>query len=264
MTRTRRSCPSCSLGPRAANCSTMSMIARARPIRATRSKRCCRRWPRIRTSRRFRSSPIRWAISSRSKRCGRWRSAIVRCRPRSRTSCWRRPTSTSTCFAARSPKSKRRTRARRSPLFVSQDDRALAFRGASPATNRALAPSIPMSSPIARSSNMPMCTSSILPRSVPTTRTNHGKFAQSEVVKAIGARLAAGQTLNDGRQTLGESFGGIAEGAAATVGKAATLAVSAPVAIIDPSTRETLGDEAAALGTTAADAVRSPTNVVAH
>jgi esterase/lipase superfamily enzyme len=93
---------------------------------------------------------------------------------------------------------------------------------------------------------------------------NHGKFAQSEVVKAIGARLAAGQTLNDGRQTLGESFGGIAAGAAATVGKAATLAVSAPVAIVDPATRETLGDQAVALGGSAADAVRAPVQATAH
>ena len=34
--------------------------------------------------------------------------------------------------------------------------------------------------------------------------THHGKFAQSEVVKAIGQRLANGQTLTEATLTLGE------------------------------------------------------------
>jgi esterase/lipase superfamily enzyme len=76
---------------------------------------------------------------------------------------------------------------------------------------------------------------------------NHGKFGSSAVVKKIGLRLADGQTLNDAKLTLGERIGGIAQGAAGTLGKAATLAASAPVAIIDPSTREGLGDQAASV-----------------
>ena len=87
---------------------------------------------------------------------------------------------------------------------------------------------------------------------------NHGKFAQSAVVRTIGLRLAAGQPLTDARQTLAERFGDIAQGAAQTVGKAATLAVSAPAALVDPATRETLEDQAASLGATAADAMRAP------
>jgi esterase/lipase superfamily enzyme len=92
---------------------------------------------------------------------------------------------------------------------------------------------------------------------------NHGKFEQSEVVKAIGLRLAAGQPLSDAKQTFAERFGDIAQSAAQTVGKAATLAVSAPAAIVDPGTRETFGDQAASLSATAADAVRSPIGAVA-
>src|SRR5271155_5552802 len=34
--------------------------------------------------------------------------------------------------------------------------------------------------------------------------TQHGKFAQSEVVKAIGQRLANGQTLTEATLTLGD------------------------------------------------------------
>ena len=87
---------------------------------------------------------------------------------------------------------------------------------------------------------------------------NHAKFAQSDVVKAIGSRLAAGQTLTDARRTLGERLGGIAEGAAQTVGDAAALAVSAPAAIVDPDTRATLGQQAVSLGAAAGDALRAP------
>jgi esterase/lipase superfamily enzyme len=78
------------------------------------------------------------------------------------------------------------------------------------------------------------------------------------VVRAIGLRLASGQPLNDARQTFAERFGDVAQGAAQTMGKAATLVVSAPAAIVDPGTRETLGDQAASFGATAADAARAP------
>jgi esterase/lipase superfamily enzyme len=93
---------------------------------------------------------------------------------------------------------------------------------------------------------------------------NHGKFAQSDVVKTIGARLAAGQTLTDARRTLGERLGGIAQGAAETVGDAAALAVSAPAAIVDPDTRATLEDQAAELGASARDALRAQAGAFAR
>jgi esterase/lipase superfamily enzyme len=77
----------------------------------------------------------------------------------------------------------------------------------------------------------------------------HTKFAEAPaVVRSIGARLAAGQSLNDGQAGLGEKIGLVAGGAAATVGTAATLAVSAPLAIVDPRTRDSLGDNLEALG----------------
>jgi esterase/lipase superfamily enzyme len=91
---------------------------------------------------------------------------------------------------------------------------------------------------------------------------NHGKFATSEVVKAIGTRLANGQTLTDARLTLGERIGSVAQGTAGALGNAATLAISAPLAIIDPNTRETLGDEATSAGAAATGAMTSPVTAV--
>ena len=93
---------------------------------------------------------------------------------------------------------------------------------------------------------------------------NHGKFATSEVVRAIGQRLAGGQTLTDAKPTLGERLGGVAIGAADTVGKAAALAISAPAAIIDPNTRETLSDQAGSFGASAVDVIQSPAKAVAQ
>jgi esterase/lipase superfamily enzyme len=92
--------------------------------------------------------------------------------------------------------------------------------------------------------------------------TGHGTFAQSpEIVRLIGQRLAAGQTLSDGRASLGEKIGTIAVGAASTVGAAAGVVVSAPFAVIDPDTRETLGDRAAEIGGHAGNVVQGSLDV---
>ena len=72
---------------------------------------------------------------------------------------------------------------------------------------------------------------------------------------AVGA-MGGNQT--DAKASFGERIGGVAQSAAGTLGKAATLAVSAPVAIIDPDTRETLEDQAASLGQSTKGAIASP------
>jgi esterase/lipase superfamily enzyme len=87
---------------------------------------------------------------------------------------------------------------------------------------------------------------------------NHSKFATSAVVKLIGMRIATGQTLTDSRLSLGERIGGLAGGAVVVVGKATTLAVSAPLAIVDPNTREAIGDEAKQLGEAGNDMLAAP------
>ena len=80
-------------------------------------------------------------------------------------------------------------------------------------------------------------------------RLGHGKFAQSpEVVRSIGARLASGQALSDGHAGVGQKLGYVAAGAVSTVGTAAGVAVAAPFAIVDPRTRENLGDHIQSVG----------------
>ncbi|MGU3574376.1 alpha/beta hydrolase [Brucellaceae bacterium C25G] len=80
-------------------------------------------------------------------------------------------------------------------------------------------------------------------------RLNHGKFAESpEVVQLIGQRLVAGQTVTDSDIGLGERLGAVALGAAQGVGSAASIAVSTPIAIFDPTTRRTYNQQIDRLG----------------
>jgi len=80
-------------------------------------------------------------------------------------------------------------------------------------------------------------------------RLNHGKFAESpEVVKLIGNRLIAGQAVSDSDVGLGDRIGAVALGAAQTVGGAASVAVSTPIAIFDPATRRTYNEQVDRLG----------------
>jgi esterase/lipase superfamily enzyme len=93
----------------------------------------------------------------------------------------------------------------------------------------------------------------------------HTKFAEAPaVVRSIGARLAAGQTLSDGGAAVGEKIGRVAVGAASTVGAAAGLAVSAPFAIVDPRTRESLGDGFSSIGEHAGHTLESGASVLTH
>ena len=82
-------------------------------------------------------------------------------------------------------------------------------------------------------------------------RLNHGKFASSpEVVQLIGQRLVTGQTITDSDIGLGERLGAVALGTAQGVGTAASLVVSAPIAIFDPNTRRTYNEQIDRFGRT--------------
>jgi esterase/lipase superfamily enzyme len=86
----------------------------------------------------------------------------------------------------------------------------------------------------------------------------HGKFAEvPEVVRAIGMRLAGGQTLQDGRASLGERIAVTATSGGAAIGGAAGLILAAPAAIIDPRTRETLRDQTREVSAHSRDALTS-------
>lgn len=72
---------------------------------------------------------------------------------------------------------------------------------------------------------------------------NHGKFAESpQVVRLIGGRLAAGQSLHAGRPaSLSDHLQNAASHGAAAIGGAAAAIVTAPLAIVDAEEREKLG-----------------------
>ena len=92
---------------------------------------------------------------------------------------------------------------------------------------------------------------------------NHAKFARSpEVVRLIGQRLVEGQSINDPRTSLGESVGQLATGAAAAVGNAAGIVLSAPIAIVDPRSRESLGARFQELGAAVETTARSTGEIV--
>ena len=86
---------------------------------------------------------------------------------------------------------------------------------------------------------------------------NHGKFASGDVVALLGKRLADGQPISDGQIGIGDRMVSTAAGAASTVATGAALAVAAPVAIIDPQTRETYGEHLSNVGSGFKDTIGS-------
>ena len=76
----------------------------------------------------------------------------------------------------------------------------------------------------------------------PADRLGHRQFAQNpEIVQIIGQRLVAGQTITDSNVSLGDRVGGLALGVGQTVGSAAGLVVTAPIAVLDPESRRNYG-----------------------
>jgi esterase/lipase superfamily enzyme len=73
---------------------------------------------------------------------------------------------------------------------------------------------------------------------------NHGKFADNpEVVTLIGRQLATGQPITDQQISLGERIGKVAQGAATLTGSAVAVAVTLPVAAVDPASRAAVEEE---------------------
>ncbi|MFT0860821.1 alpha/beta hydrolase [Ancylobacter sp. G4_0304] len=88
---------------------------------------------------------------------------------------------------------------------------------------------------------------------------NHGRFASSpEVVQLIGTRLVNGQTITDSDVSIGDRIGAVAMGVGQTVGSAAGLAISAPIAVFDPKTRRGYEGQVEQLGRSMNETVRQP------
>jgi esterase/lipase superfamily enzyme len=134
-------------------------------------------------------------------------------------------------------------------LFVSQDDRALAVSRRVWGSTARLGAIDPDQEPYRTQLEAADITVLDLTKLRAGDALNHGKFAESpEVVQLIGRRLAAGQTVTDSRIGLGDRIIQVTAGAAAAVGTAAGLAVAAPVSIVDPQSRQTLGEHTENLG----------------
>jgi esterase/lipase superfamily enzyme len=145
-------------------------------------------------------------------------------------------------------------------LFVSQDDRALAISRRVWGNIPRLGAIDPTVEPYLTELSADKITVIDLTKLQSGDRLNHGKFAESpEVVQLIGSRLASGQTVTDSRVGLGDRIAGVATGAAATVGSAAGLVLSAPLVIIDPATRANYGAHAGQLGESLSDTAAGAT-----
>jgi esterase/lipase superfamily enzyme len=91
---------------------------------------------------------------------------------------------------------------------------------------------------------------------------NHGKFASADVVALVGKRLADGQPISDGQAGIGDRLVSTAAGAASTIATGAALAVAAPVALVDPQTRETYGEHLSNVGSGFRDTIGSTVDLV--
>jgi esterase/lipase superfamily enzyme len=147
-------------------------------------------------------------------------------------------------------------------LFVSQDDRALGFSrwvaGDAPRLG-AIDPTREPYRELLEKAHVQVVDLTKLDSDDPA---HHSKFASSAVVQAIGVRLASGQKLNDSKSSLGETLGSIAIGATKAVGTTAALAVSTPIAIVDPATREGLSDQAGAAVDSVSGLAQAPASVL--
>jgi esterase/lipase superfamily enzyme len=82
---------------------------------------------------------------------------------------------------------------------------------------------------------------------------SHGKFAESpDVVRFIGRRLADNQTVGH-EPSLGETIGDVVVSSARVAGHVAGAALTAPVAVIDPHSRQSFVDKLQQVAPTASD-----------
>ncbi|MFB2550123.1 alpha/beta hydrolase [Ensifer soli] len=143
-------------------------------------------------------------------------------------------------------------------IFVSRDDRALTISRTISGNIDRLGQIDPTQEPYRSSLEKEGITVIDLTALKGADQLNHGKFAESpEVVQLLGNRLIAGQTVTDSDVGLGERIGGIALGTAQTVGTAAGIAVSTPILIFDPTTRENYGGQFERLGRSVSNTVGS-------
>jgi esterase/lipase superfamily enzyme len=145
-------------------------------------------------------------------------------------------------------------------VFVSQDDRALKISRVLAGKVDRLGQINPNAEPYRSELTAAGITAIDLTALKSGDPLNHGKFADSpQVVQMIGARLMSGQTITDSDVGFGQQIGAVALGAAQTVGTAAGAAISAPIAVFDPTTRRSYGEQLGNVGTSAGNTVGAVT-----
>jgi esterase/lipase superfamily enzyme len=128
-------------------------------------------------------------------------------------------------------------------LFVSRDDRALAVSNQFWGGAARLGAIDPMQEPYRSAIERLDVTVVDLTKVASDDRLNHGTFAQSpDVVRFIGKELASGSDIATHSAGFGDRLGQFVGGVADTAGKAATLAVSAPISVVDPEARENMSE----------------------
>lgn len=124
-------------------------------------------------------------------------------------------------------------------LFVSRDDRALAFSRRVWGNVARLGSIDPEQPPYKQELADNKIAVIDLTKIKAGDSLNHGKFAESpEVVQLIGKRISEGQTLTDNRIGLGDQILVATSGTAAAAGSAAGLILAVPVAVVDQNTRD--------------------------
>ncbi|NZD60145.1 alpha/beta hydrolase [Rhizobium sp. WYCCWR 11290] len=124
-------------------------------------------------------------------------------------------------------------------LFVSRDDRALAFSRRIWGDIARLGSIDPEQAPFKAELEANKIAVIDLTKIKAGDRLHHSKFAQSpQIVRLIGARISEGQTLTDSKMGLGDHLIAGTTGAAAVAGSTAGLILAAPIAAMDPHTRD--------------------------
>ncbi len=133
-------------------------------------------------------------------------------------------------------------------LFVSRDDRALAFSRRVWGDIPRLGSIDPEEAPYKQELEDNKIAVIDLTKVKAGDSLNHAKFAESpEVVQLIGARISEGQTLTDNRIGLGDQILVATSGTAAAAGNAAGMILAAPIAVVDQNTRDNYANQVGAL-----------------
>lgn len=144
-------------------------------------------------------------------------------------------------------------------LFTAQDDRALAFSRRIAGDVSRLGAIDPDREPYRSILEQNKILAIDLTKAAANDSLHHTRFASSpELVQLIGGRLARGDAITGTETSLGEHIGRVTTGAAVSVGSAAGLVLSAPIAVVDPRTRDTMGDRVQEMGRRMGEAVNAP------